>query len=154
MNKTLSQLFMEAKGSPILINNIPTFMSIKIPIKNKQALDISFLYYDNQPRQGIELSIDNHKGHVEANGQIIHSPVFWTDSAPKEFKVICIPKGITGFVNVWNIWQLSPTTAIHAWTGNAGIQVDNNKTGIFILNCSNGFNDVNFTNIVIRITAV
>jgi hypothetical protein len=154
MNKTLSQLFIEAKGGPILINNIPTFMSIKIPIWNGQRLDISFLYFDNQPRQGIELSVDSNKGHVEANGQIVQSPVFWTDSAPKEFEVICIPKGTSGFVNIWNIWQLSPTTTIHAWTGNAGIQVDNNTPGTFILNCSNGINEVNFTNIVFRITVV
>jgi hypothetical protein len=151
MDSTLSDLFMETKGGPVLINNIPTLMAVKYPIRNGQRLNVSFLYYDNHPRQGIELSVDNNKGNIEVNGQIINRPVFWTDTAPKEFEIKCIPKGQSGFVHIWNIWQFSATKTIHAWTGNAGIQVDENTPGAIVLNCSNGLCDVNFSNIVIRI---
>jgi len=151
--ETLAKKLSEAKGEPIEFQDKKVMMSFRIPVKKGQEIQVEFIKYDETYQQGFEISIDQKKGFIEVNDQKLISPVFWVNTAPRIFSFKCLTKKDEGIINVWNVWQnIEYKDNIDAWIGNAGLYVEEIEQNTYIFYCSNGLNEVNFSDLVFKLT--
>lgn len=148
-------MFIQNKGEPLNINGNLVVMSHRIDVTRGQEVKIEFISSKNDHRQGIEISLDKRKGYIEVNDQKLNSPVFWRDTAPSSFVFKCFPKKNVGQLNIWNIWQYTDQDErVDAWIGNAGIIVHQEDQGASLFRCSNGTGDIDFDDLVFRVTVL
>lgn len=153
MADTLAKMLTDAKGGPIDYHGKSVMMSYRIPVKKDQEIEVELLKYDETYQQGFEVSIDQRKGFIAVNDQKLNSPVFWTNTAPKIFSFKCHTKKTEGVMNIWNVWKnIEYKDNVDAWIGNAGLYVEQMEAGTFIINCSNGMNEVDFSDLVFKVT--
>jgi hypothetical protein len=128
---------------------------LKMPIKKEQVVVIEFLSFMETFHQGIGLSIDKRQGDIqvfEVDNEKIKHPVFWTDTAPRIVKIKCFPKKQDGYLHIWNIWRHSDDGGADAWIGNAGLYEELQEDGSLLFHCSNGVGDVDFNDLIFKVT--
>lgn len=153
MLPTLAEVLTKAKGCPIIYDGKNVVMSYSISVKKEQEVEVEFIHFDEMYQQGFEVSVDQRKGLVEVNAKKYISPVFWTNTAPKNFIFKCLTKKDNGIFNIWNVWKnIDFKNNIDSWIGNAGLYVEHIEKGIYVFHCSNGINKVNFNDLIFKVT--
>lgn len=153
MTQTLAEMFIANSGGPIEMDGKLIIMSQRFEVVTGQEVRIEFIESSSIFRQGIELSLDRRKGLLEINGENLHAPVLWVDTAPGTVVVRCYPNKSQGQLNVWNVWQYSSADErIDSWTGNAGMNVVKLDEKSYEIICSSGIGEVNFSDLRFKLT--
>jgi hypothetical protein len=92
-------------------------------------------------------------GSVRVNDQLLDDVVLWTETAPSELVLELVPKSAKKplILRAWNAWR-DPAGTTQAWIGDAGLVVSDQGAGTVTLACSDGFDAVDFTDLVATLT--
>ncbi|MEO6146413.1 MAG: hypothetical protein ABIT70_05070 [Sulfuriferula sp.] len=144
--ETLSALFQKSKGAPVKYAGKLVYPIFQRELEGMCAqLRIKRISQNSAVAQGLRIKLDN--GELEINGQQLKDIVIWADTSPDEVQVRVIGKSNVG-VKVWNVWRYGDL--MQAWTGNAGIQIEE-KNGLVRLSCSDGVGEPDFTDLIVQI---
>jgi hypothetical protein len=143
--ETLSSLFQKSNGTPIEWDGRLIYQMFRRELLcGKTSVQITRVSQKASVIQGLRIKVQN--GMLEVNGQQLDDIVLWADSSPGEV-LIDVSETATA-VSAWNVWKHS--NLMQAWTGNAGIQIDE-QDGAAQLFCSDGIGERNFTDLIVRI---
>lgn len=90
-------------------------------------------------RQGVALRFVRRRGRIA--DVVSERFVLWEDTAPFPVSAEYVAKRSPFQLTVWNVWE-GPHGAKMAWTANAGVIVEEQRSGMLQLGCSAGPGDV------------
>ncbi|ARU61611.1 hypothetical protein CBW65_11755 [Tumebacillus avium] len=152
MSKALSEIFIETQGKPFEHEGKLVSMGFTASVSKGQQVTLELISANSELEQGIEVSVDSRKGEVEFSEGKVKRPIFWTNFAPDQIPFVCYPKKQDGILRIWNVWCYPGEKEPNAWINNAGIVIEPISDSESILHCSNGYGDVDFSNLVFRVT--
>jgi hypothetical protein len=144
--QTLSSLFQASDGAAVEFGGRLVQPIFQMPLQNAETrFTVHRVSSASSPVQG--LCIKATKGGITVNGQSHSQIILWADTSPDTVEIVISSKR-GGVLKAWNVWRSGDLT--QAWIGNAGMHVSSNG-GKTILECSDGVQDVDFTNLVIEL---
>jgi hypothetical protein len=153
MSARLAERFAAAHGAPIEVDGGLAHMMLELPpIDGPAALRIE-LRTDSSRPQGIRLKARG--GKVRLNEQLVDDVVLWSDTAPPAVTASLRPASSRTpmTLRVWNAWR-DPAGTMQAWTGDAGMLVEEEQPGVVVLRCSDGFDAPTFDDLIIRLAVI
>lgn len=135
--------FNKSQGKPFIYKGREVKMSDKITlIASNVLLQIEFISTDSDWRQGIVLQT---KGEFEVNGQkLLNKIVLWEHTAPKQVKLAVKSKDKILFI--YNVWDTGDGTMHYGHNG--GAMYIEEKSGIRIYNCNDGYADDDLNDLI------
>jgi len=149
----LSSLFQKSNGKPINVDGQDVHGIFCITIKDKkQDFIIHKLKAKKSPIPGLRLKVT--KGFIEINGERYRDVILWSDELDDSILVSITSKSGCE-LKIWNVWRRPDDIhrVVEAWVSNEGMVI-NESGGIVTLECSNGFGEVDFSNLVVEIEKV
>jgi hypothetical protein len=137
---------MEAQGTPIDINGVPSVRIYSIQLQPKAEFHVKRVANIDEPIQCLHISTD--RPILEIDGHRFKDTVLWADTSRPEITVRSAGR-VTRTVKFWNSWLTD--TREDAWMRNAAIQFEEIDSGVR-LNCSDGRGDLDFTDFIVEIT--
>jgi hypothetical protein len=147
----LAEELAAAQGGPIERDGQLVHMLYELPpVTSPARLRVALTAGAPRP-QGLRLKARG--GSVRVNDQLLDDVVLWTDTAPPELTVELVPKSASKplVLRAWNAWR-DPAGSTQAWIGDAGLLIADEGDGSVVLSCSDGFDAVDFSDLVARLT--
>lgn len=145
-NMNLSELFSKSRASQIDWGG-DLYSMYTLPT-DATVVRLAFISSSAPLRQGIRLKSSG--GSILVNDQSLQDVVLWEGSAPAVVEMRLQWEGsLNRSLRVWNCWERNGVT--DAWTGNSGMRVEVREHGVFILQCSDGDGDPDFSDLVVEI---
>lgn len=153
----LAEILAKAKGGPIQYEGHEVRMILHIPIQKGDVFKLKWIRWNDAIRQGVDLGIPGEKkqrygGEILIAGQRLRAPRLWVDTAPKEVEFTCFPKGKSGELGIWNIWQ--GKWSVNSWLCDAGLYVETPSDDTWIFHCSDGLGGVSFDDLVFELKRI
>lgn len=150
MDGELAFLLGEQSGGPIEYNGKNVVMVFEKEVRKSQSVQIEVIHFD-EIKQGIAILIDNWESAIIFQGKPYVHPVFWMPS-PRIIEFSCQTRDEIGKLSIWNVWECPYYQNTDAWIGNAGMYIDEVAKDTYIVHCSNGTGEVDFDNLIFKIT--
>jgi hypothetical protein len=153
MSGRLAERFAAAHGAPVEVDGGLAHMMLELPpIGGPATLRIE-LRTDSSRPQAIRLKARG--GKVLLDAQLVDDVVLWSDTAPPAVTASLRPtwSGAPMTVRVWNAWR-DPAGTMQAWIGDAGMLVEEEKPGVVMLRCSDGFDAPTFDDLIVRLALI
>lgn len=145
----LSEKFAASHGQPQDVDGHAVVQMARIPCKKGDRLLLTMDRPTGKAGQGVRVKLPG--GAFIVNGETQSDVVLWAATAPEVVEVsIAKCKRAGGEVRVWNCWR-GPHDQIMAWTGNAGIVVEQEGDS-WRLGCSDGRGDPTFDDLIVGIS--
>jgi hypothetical protein len=125
-------------------HQVRAYFTIQIP--PHAALEITQVRANSARTQGLVLA--SNEGAMAINGVSSETLTLWANTMPAT-AVVTNPSDAALTVDLWNCWRYG--NIVHAWTGNAGIVVQQGEDRV-TLQCSDGIGAVEFTDFVVGLT--
>ncbi len=146
----LSERFMETDAKSIDVDGRTVVQMYEREVTDGTTVEVEFLNTAGDRVQGLNLSLTD--GELEVNEERVRDVVLYTDTAPREVRLICHTGGGPATLQVWNSWRAqSGEDRDDAWIGEAGIVVDDQGSGEVVLRCSDGIGPPDFDDLVVRL---
>lgn len=150
MVERLAERFIKADGAPIEVDGKLVHMMFELPpIRRSTELRVQ-LKTDSERPQGLHMKARG--GKLDINDQVADDVILWSDTAPGTVMAGMRPRSPSKpmAVRVWNAWR-EPEGTISAWTGDAGIVVEERAPGDVVLHCSDGVGAPTFDDLVVAL---
>jgi hypothetical protein len=142
--------FIESKGQPIEYDGREVHISVRIPVRNGDALTLAFLQATPKPVQGLRIIAKNCQ--LESLGKLGKQFVIWRDTAPDRSEYF-IRKAKTGAeVVLMNVWRDEKYGSTMHGLNNAGMQRSLEADGSVVLRCSDGWGPPQFDDLIMLLT--
>lgn len=140
---SLHELFERSESGVVEWRDRAVHAVLRFPVEEGSRIRLRRLASSKARAQALKIAVN--KGEIELNG--ISAPVMaiWSHNAPVEVELRVLGRRATS-VDVWNSWSLDGVD--NSWLGNAGIVVQDHQGG-HTLQCSDGVDDADFTDLVI-----
>lgn len=140
------KLFIEAKGQPIIYHDKELKMVDRLNLPTSTVfLKVCFVSTDSKWKQGV---VFQTKGDFEVNDQKLPTKIIlWQDTAPKELQLLI--KSKDKVLVIYNVWQTEDGT-IHYWHNGGAMHIEE-KNGLRIYNCNDGFPDDDFDDLIFTV---
>lgn len=145
MTETLSEMFQESNGQPILVAGKLVRTIYERSVSPGAFFSIKRLAHSHKVVQGLRIKCNS--GKLEVNGQSIVDVILWADTSPAEVTIKVVGKSETT-VKFWNVWRFAEI--MQAWVGNAGICIEENGSTVR-LECSDGIGEPDFDDLVVEV---
>lgn len=143
----LAELLAAAEGKPITYEGLLVHGIVRRQIADRITVCVRRLNAVSSPVQGLRVKLDG--GEMVVNTQRLKDVVLWADSAPHEVHLVCLPKGKSATLKIWNVWR-DGNGVMQAWIGNAGMLVEERHAGLRLA-CSDGYGPVDFQNLLAEV---
>jgi hypothetical protein len=120
---------------------VRAYITIEIP--PLAALEITKVRANKARTQGLVLA--SNEGEMAINGVTNQTLTLWANTMPTTV-VVTNPSDAVLTVDLWNCWRYG--NIAHAWTGNAGIVVQQGEDQV-TLQCSDGIGAIELTDFVV-----
>jgi len=144
----LAALFADQRASQIDWDG-PLFSLYEVPT-GVEHLTIEFSSVGSELRQGVRLKARGARLTIDDVEDTDF--VLWQDTSPRHVEVDLrwSARGARS-LRIWNTWVRDGVA--HAWLGNAGMRVDDEGQGRYLLRCSDGAGEPTFDDLVVAVTA-
>jgi len=145
--KTLSEKFQDSMGSSIEIDGKTTSPIYLAEVFEDSQILLKWVGTDSNVKQGIRLKIES--GLIHVNNLESPAITLWEDTCPNEISILLKPQS-PSILKIWNVWSIDGLE--QAWVGNAGLTVKNENDDTVCLFCSDGLGEVDFNNLIFKIS--
>jgi hypothetical protein len=145
----LQDLFQAARGRSIEWNGHTVHGMFEIaPIDPRTVITVDFLRHSAERPQ--VMVVKTYGARLKLGGRLAQTWNLWADGAPRRRELSVVPDG-AGAVSLqfWNGFEDRHAT-MHAWTGNSGMLVTEVAENVFRADCSDGWGDVVFEDLVVQ----
>ena len=143
---TTAELFEESNSDTLSYRGKIVRSIVRIPVADNSLVIVERISVASPRPQAIKLGLSN--GGIDVNGYRGPEIALWSHNSPQvvEMKV----RGDDATVlEIWNAWSMGGVDT--SWIGNAGIVTKSSAEGE-ILQCSDGFDQATFSDLVVRIS--
>ncbi len=144
---SFEKLFKQSQGQPIIYDDKELVLIDRIPIAKSQNIRVKFLETNSIWKQGIVLET---KGEfiMDNGSKVPNRPVFWEDTAPKQFDVQVKSKNRE--LIVYNVWDKGNGSMEHGHNG-AAMEINQIAENKRVYHCNDGYPDTDFDDLVFSI---
>jgi hypothetical protein len=129
----LSETFAQNHGRPVHVDGRLVHPIYKRAVRPDDELRLTMVSAREPPLQGIRIKLETGQIHISGH-EPLGDVVLWTNTAPKSVVFRCQCKKPSE-LRLWNCWQ-DEQNVMQAWTGNAGIVIEESAKGMVRLMCN------------------
>jgi hypothetical protein len=151
-------LFRRSGGEPVIYEGREIQPSFWLPVSRGEELQLTLKSSARAPVQGLQVvarakrgKVNDTRCKVEIAGRTGTDFVLWTPTAPRESRVKIIEAPAGSQVGVWNVWQHPRHETMLYGVNNAGMRIEVRSPDHWVLECSDGVGDPDFTDLVVEL---
>jgi hypothetical protein len=135
--KSLQELFVESRGAAVIVNGCSVVQMLRVPM-NRGRVTIRFL---GQPTTTNGVVLKCAAGGIKlSDGRRVKSVKVWDDpNLPRD--VVHEVECLDGELRIWNVYRVEHKNGVFSedsWTGNSGMVIVHNESGVLRCCCSSG----------------
>jgi hypothetical protein len=146
----LAERLAAARGGPIDWRGESVLMMHEMgQLGEGNRLELDLVHVTDARPQALRVKVRG--GRVSIGDGTFDDVVVWSDTAPSKVTLTIHSESKRSCrLRIWNAWR-DPDGAMQAWIGNAGLKVEPQGEDRLVLSCSDGFGEVDFTDLVVAI---
>ncbi len=150
MVQKLAERLQAARGKPVEWDGRLVHMFHDVTLQDGDTLRVELQRVT--PARPQALRLKSSQGSVEVSGQVYSDLVLWSDTAPTVIVATAraAGSGASMQLRMWNAWR-DPAGTMQAWIGNSGLLVEGEIGEGLNLNCSDGFDEPDFDDLVVTV---
>ncbi len=142
---TVAELFEESSSDTISHRGKIVRSIVRIPVSDNALVTVERLSVASPRLQAVKFGLNS--GVMDVNGYRGPEIALWSHTSPETVELRVRGSNAT-VLEVWNAWSMGGVDT--SWIGNAGIVTKASAEGE-ILQCSDGFDQATFSDLVINI---
>lgn len=146
---TLAQRFIDGSGAPVELDGRIVIQMYRRIVEPKERFKLTFVRARSSPVQGACIKLKT--GKIDIAEQLLAEPVLWLDTAPPTVDFACANRKQSE-LRIWNCWR-DDNDVMNAWTGNAGLIVDEQADGRVLLRCNSRL-ELTFEDLILELTRI
>ena len=147
---TFTDQFSESNGAPIHYEDRELIASYTLPVSEGDCIRLRFAQATDSPVQGLGISCFDCV--VSAATTIAKSMALWTDSAPEEVTLRVSKARAGARLVLHNQWRDAKHGSTMYHLNNAAMHPVLQPDGSVVLNCSDGWGEPDFTDLVVIVS--
>jgi hypothetical protein len=140
-----------SKGAPIDYKGNLVYPTLELKLEQSAQVHIQLKTRSPVLRLGCILGIRNGTGEIAS--QRGKRFVLWQDSAPDVITAdVRVQKGKQCVLHIYNVWSFPDSDSVQCFTGNAGLLIEETGDKEYLLRCSSGPGDPDFSELEIHVS--
>lgn len=150
-NQTLNELFLRSGGAEIDFRGRRVHLALDVTLRQKRVNGrVRFISARTSPRQGV--AVEAKGGELRIAGQASRRMILWYDSAPEQVDFEATYRSAkTPVLRFWNSWRGGDSGDPQQWIDNAGLVYEEVEAGRYVVRCSDGWDEPEFTDLVFEV---
>jgi hypothetical protein len=146
---TLADRFASAQGNHLEVDGCTLYWTFYIPVSTGDSFEFRFRDFARSPVQGLAIDCDLCQGEIA--GQKARSFQLWTDTAPERVSLRIHRAKSGARLSIFNVWGDESHSPMLYRLNDAAIYVDGAFPGPVVLRCSDGYGNLDLSDLVVEI---